>query len=168
MSHNGDVPATPILLYSTVAQLAHAIAEEFYGEFYAVCSPGFDEDSPYLRLQPPSSTPRDIYASLWSDVRRRDRHSAKIASIKAGMLYAADLKHRSGIITDTQKDHILGMIGAAEFMDYKPLLYVIPYNIAAHLLVHTSRAERASEYSEEYTFHTLSRNLFDVLDLTGA
>jgi hypothetical protein len=103
--------------------------------------------------------------SLRRDVERKDRHSTKLLSAKVGMLRAADLKRDAGVITTETRDLIRAMIDQAEFADFRPLLYVIPYSHVLDAVEEIPLSERASEYSQEYRLPTLRREQFHVLDL---
>jgi|SRR4051812_36223801 hypothetical protein len=78
------------VLYSTNPYLKFLIAQEFLGDVhYAWCGETFDstKQSAYSRqaLVAPSSDPCAIYKQLQADCARKDRHSAKIGSLKASL-----------------------------------------------------------------------------------
>lgn len=157
----------PILLYSTNTWLAYQIAERFYHrEHYIWCVPYFDPRSlsVYHITIPPSSSPAEIYRDLYEVVRRGDRHSAKISENKAGILRGAEFKRVSGIITEDEERDIASIVELAETRDFKPLLYIIPYNLVSDLIKEVSVEDRAHPLSVEYIIECLPRRFFDVIE----
>ena len=70
----------PLVLYSTNTWLAYAIAERYYGGVhFAWCSPVYNGTTaePHVNI-PPSSSPAELYRSLWNQVGRGERHSDTI------------------------------------------------------------------------------------------
>jgi len=121
-----------IVLYSASSWLAYKISEEYYGgQHYVWCTPHFDPSSvPSIDYTvPPSSSPIEIYRNLREDVKRGDRHSAKIAANKAGLLRGMERKRAAGEITDEQASEIASILDAAEPRDFRPLIFVIPFHL---------------------------------------
>ncbi len=159
-----------LLLYSTNSWLAYAIAEQYYGrEHYVWCTPFFDPSSvPSLDYSvPPSSSPAEIYRGLMEDVRRGDRHSAKIDANKAGILRGAQHKRAEGFIGDEEASEIASIVSEAEARDFTPLIFVIPYPLVKEQLRKVPVSQRAHPMSVEYIIDRLSRTCFDVLKLDG-
>jgi hypothetical protein len=159
--------ALPIVLYSANSWLAYKIGERYYGgEHYAWCAPVFDGRTSsaggwYL---PPTSSPAEIYSGLREEVRRGDRHSAKIDQNKIGIIYGASVKRRTGIVSEKQEKEIALIVEAAERADFRPLLYVIPYPPVAHLVKEVHVKDRAHPLSSECVIEALDRKLFDVIE----
>ena len=57
-----------------------------------------------------------------------DRHSAKIAQNKIGIIRGASFKRGAGKIAEAQEKEISAIVDTAETADFRPLLYVIPYH----------------------------------------
>ena len=159
---------SPLLLYSTNTLLAYHINETHYRELHYVwCSAFFGADnipSPY-RPNPPSSSPQGIYETLLKAVENSDRHSEKIRLNKAGLRRGATFKHGHGDITDAQRLEILDKVRLAQFADFKPLLYVIPYALVSGILSTVPVKHRANPLSEEYIIARLPRTSFDIINL---
>jgi hypothetical protein len=159
--------ATPIVLYSVNSWLAFSIAERYYsGQHYVWCAPIFDGRSPFTRswFLPPTSSPAEIYSSLKEEVRRRDRHSAKIAQNRVGIVRGATIKKKAGVINDGQEAQIVSIVDAAELADFRPLVYVIPYHSVAHLAKEVPLVDKAHPLSAEWIIESLHRDLFDVIE----
>lgn len=158
--------AVPIILYSATSWLAYTIAERYYnGEHYVWCAPVFDPSSPYAHQWhvPPTSSPSEIYKGLVEEVKRRDRHSAKIAQNKIAIIRGASVKRGAGVITKAQEKEIVAIVNAAEIADFAPLLYVIPYQLVSKKLKMVPVAERAHPLSTEFIIQRLPRRCFDVI-----
>jgi hypothetical protein len=158
----------PVVLYSTNSWLAFNVAERYFGgEHYVWCTPYFREQAagPVYTV-PPTSSPWEIYRSLYIEVAARDRHSTKIDQNKVGILKGAAIKKRHGIINDAQENEIKIVVDSAEKADFRPLLYVIPYHCVAGILTEVPVAERAHPLSVEYRIESLPRSCFDVIEIS--
>ena len=156
------------VLYSTNTWLAYNIARMFYGDLHYVwCSPVFDSRCrPAMQAAPPpTSCPGDIYFSLMEEVRRKDRHSAKISENRLGILKSAVVKQDAGVITDDELREITAVVEAADAQDFAPLLYVIPYDGVSGLIKEVPVGQRAHPLSEEFVIEALPGDLFDVISL---
>lgn len=156
------------ILYSVNTWLAYNISRMFYGDsHYVWCSPVFDyKCRPYGQATPPpTSCPADIYHSLVEEVRRRDKHSAKVAENKLGILKGAAIKREAQVITDQEVQEITAIVEAAQIGDFHPLLYVIPYDSVATLLKAVPVQNRAHPLSEEFLIEALPGDAFDVIRL---
>jgi hypothetical protein len=159
--------AKPLILYSTNSWLAYMIAEKFYGsEHFVWCTPVFDARSlsAYTASVPPTSCPAEIYRNLYEEVRRKDRHSVKIQENKAGIVRGAGMKNAAGDISAEALKEIGAIVEQAELADFKPLLYVIPFDPVAKLVKEVPVAKKAHPLSEEYTIERLPRLGFDILE----
>ena len=111
------MPSEPILLYSANTWLAYAIAEHYYGgEHYVWCTPHLDPSSvPSINYTvPPSASPIEIYRGLRKDIGSGDRHSAKIAANKTGILRGVEAKRSAGLISPEIASEIASIVEAAE------------------------------------------------------
>lgn len=158
--------ADPILMYSVNTWLSYLIAQRYYrGNHHVWCTPCFDPRMlPAADVTvPPTSTPFEIYRSLYEEVRRRDSHSLKIKEIRNGILKGARKKQAAGIITRTQEREIKLIVKSASLGDFRPLLYVIPYALVSTIVTKVPVKKRAHPLSEEYLIENLPRNCFDVI-----
>ena len=160
----------PLVLYSTNSWLAYAISERYYGQqHYVWCTPFFDPGTmPSLDYSvPPSSSPAEIYRGLLEDIRRRDRHSAKIDANKAGILRGAQSKLSNGDIVEQEASEIGSVVGEADASDFTPLVFVIPYYLVKSNIREVPVNQRAHPMSREYIIDKLPRSHFDVIKFDG-
>jgi hypothetical protein len=159
--------ADPLFLYSTNTLLAFHINETYYDELHYVwCSPFFgaaNVPSPY-RPNPPSSSPQEIYETLAKDIQNNDRHSDKIKLNKAGLRRGATVKLTNGVIDQTQRLEILDKIRLAQLVDYRPLLYVMPFPLVRGMMRIVPVRHRANPLAEEYIIERLPRSGFDIIN----
>jgi len=106
---------------------------------------------------PPTSSPLEVYRSLYEEVRRGDDHSAKIQDNKAGLLRGASFKRQHSVITEQEERDIAAIVDRAANRDFRPLLYVIPYGLVRSLLADVPVANRAHPLSREYVIADLPR-----------
>jgi hypothetical protein len=140
----------------------------FYGDqHYVWCCPVFDHKCrPFSHATPPpTSCPADVYFALLNEVRRRDGHSTKIAENRIGILKGAAAKRAAGIITDAEALEINAIVEQAKVADFQPLLYVIPYEPVARLVMEIPVVNRAHPLSEEFVIDSLPGDAFDVIQL---
>ena len=77
-------------------------------------------------------------------MRKNDEHCAKITSQKATLLSLAVEWHAAGHITETKRNDITMIVSKAQFADFKPLLFVIPYSpVAGRVQMCLARSGRA-------------------------
>ena len=160
----------PLILYSTNTWLAYIISQVYYGgEHYVWCSPYFNSFSIPSSEQtiPPSSTPGHLYSLLSDEVFSGERHSDKIKQNKAGLRRGANAKEQAGVITNKQRLEIFAVVSRAQIIDFRPILYVIPYPLVSDLIVEVPVAERSHPLSMECRIERLPRSCFDVIDLRG-
>jgi hypothetical protein len=109
------------------------------------------------------SLPSEIYREIYLDVETNDMHSKKIAANKIGLTKGAYSKSRQGIITSEQLNEITALVRFAPYMNYRPLLYLIPFNNVKELLKSVPPQERASPLAPEFIISDLPRRSFDVI-----
>ncbi len=114
---------------------------------------------------PATAIPGLIYDGLLRDVTSGDRHSHWIEKNRAGILNGAEVKHAAGVITDSERLQIRAIVELAEVRDFRPLLYVIPFQSVQDELLEVPPAERAHPMSKEYRLEALQRCNFDVVQL---
>lgn len=159
--------AKHLLLYSTNTWLAFKIAKEYYKDVhYAWCSPYFSARSvpAFDYTNPPSSSPGEIYDRFFEDVTRGDLHSPSVAANRVGLVKGANAKAAAGVITSEQKKEIYAIVKEAETLNFRPLLYVIPFSPVANRLKVVPVHERAHPFSVEYIIENLPRRSFDVIE----
>lgn len=157
----------PLLLYSTNTWLSYQIAQRFYGQVHYVwCTPYFDmqHGSGSSYGVAPTSAPMEIYRNLSAEVRMGDTHSSKIAENKSGISRGAAAKLSAGVITSAQQVEIEAIVTRSPVQDFRPLLFVIPYDKVASLVVPVAVEQRAHPLSGEYVITELPRSHFDVLE----
>lgn len=157
----------PLLLYSTNTWLAYAIAERFYGGVhYAWCSPvyGGATAQPHVNI-PPSSSPAEIYRLLLDETRRGERHSEFMRQKLEGVLKGARAKLEAGVIGPAQRDEIREMVERMHPREFRPVLYVIPYDRVRDWVREVPVHERAHPFSEEYRVEALPHDSFHMIEL---
>jgi hypothetical protein len=157
----------PLLLYSTNTWLAYAIAERYYGGVHYVwCSPVYDGSTAERHVNiPPSSSPADLYRSLLLDTERGERHSELLEKNRKGLDGGAKAKLLAGKITEMDQAEIGKAIKTADLRDFRPVLYVIPFERVRGMVVEVPVPERAHPMSVEYRIEELPRDCFDLLEL---
>ena len=126
------------------------IAERYYhGEHYVWCAYPFGPDCVRTldSANPPSSSPGEIYSSLLADVLRGDRHSAMIERNKVGILRGASHKKTIGVIGEKEETEIAAIVDCAQILDFRPVLYIIPYALVSHIVTEVPPSERAHPLS---------------------
>lgn len=157
----------PLLLYSTNTWLAYAIAERYYdGVHFAWCSPVYDgtKAAPHINI-PPSSSPADLYRLLRDEVERGEQHSAVLEEKRKGLLRGAEARHAEGMIGDAELEAITKTVEKSPLHDFRPVLYLIPYDRVRDLVGEASVEERAHPLSIEYKVNPLPREHFHMLEL---
>ena len=157
----------PLVLYSTNTWLAYAIAERFYGGVhFAWCSPVYDgrKAAPHVNI-PPTSSPAELYRLLVEEVERGERHSALMKNNREGILRGAEAKRAASVITAADWDEIGNTVRLSHPSDFRPVLYVIPYERVRGAAVPVPVPERAHPLSVEYRLEALPRESFDMLEL---
>jgi hypothetical protein len=160
--------SNPPILYSTNTWLAYNINEHYYhGQHYVWCSRYFDAKSlPAHRYSlPPTSSPSEIYNDLEKAVVNGDLHNSKIQANKIGILNGAAVKRLAGLISAEQQREIAEVVGAAQILDFRPLLYVIPISLVADSIKDVPISGRAHPLALEVVIECLSGTCFDVIEL---
>jgi len=143
-----------LVLWSTNPKIKHYIQQAYFGGTHFVwCSPAFDGQSlPRYSIghsQPPSSDPVSIYRNLHRAVSMGDQLDPKITRMKADMVARAIRQHDEGVITEEMRDEVVAIIESSTLKDWRPLIYVIPFDRVKgrHRLVpRNSRASMEPEY----------------------
>ena len=156
----------PLLLYSTNTLLSYAIAERFYGGVHhAWCSPVFDGKTTAVHINiPPTSSPSGLYRQLWEETSRGEMHSDAIPRIQEGIQRGAAAKLDTGVIDAAQHQEIIGMINRASLREFRPVLYIIPYDRVETLVSDVPVYERAHPLSVEFKVTALPRDSFDLIE----
>jgi hypothetical protein len=159
----------PLLLYSAGTWLAYAIAERFYGGVHYVwCSPFYDGSTAALHINvPPSSSPAEIYHVWQEEARRGDLHSSTMERNRNGVMHGAGAKLQAGEITQERYDEIEQIVADAKAPDFRPVLYVIPFERVRELVREVPVPERAHPMSLEYRIAGLPRGTFHAIELRG-
>src|SRR5882724_3063359 len=145
----------PPVLYSTNPFLKFLIQQKYrHDKHYVWCSEYFDSRAhprySSAALIPPSSDPVHIYRTLRADCDRSDRHSSKIAAVRAGLIALAIKWEAAHEITRDEREEITYLAEHATFTEWRPLVYIIPRsNIDPHRLQLVPLASRAG-LGDEY------------------
>jgi hypothetical protein len=156
-----------LVLYSTNTLLAYSVSEKYYKCIhYFWCSPYFDPHSAPLSVSlPPTSSPAEVYNSLYEEVTRGDMHSAKIAQNRSGIVAGATIHKSNNTITSDEFDEIVQIVQAAQVQDFKPLLFVAPYERLKGNIKKVAISARSHPLSSEYVADNVHRSDFDVIEL---
>lgn len=158
----------PVLLWSASCRLKFDIQERYYGTHYCWCSPAFEAAAldPFAvgARMPPSSDPVTIYRTLHAAVRGQDRHDPKITGWKSSIRALAVKQAQKGVITNEQAKEISMTVRSATFIDWRPIMYVIPYALVTSRIRRVPFSQAASR-EPEYVVSDLSRSEFHVIEL---
>jgi hypothetical protein len=148
--------------------MKYRIQQQFFGgKHYVWCSPAFEGGNlgKYAlgSMQPPSSDPASIYRTLRKAVEAKDGNDAKILSQKKTLMGRADAWHRNGEISKDTREEIVLMVKMADFQDWRPLVYVIPYDVVRPRVQVVPRKRRAS-HEPEYIIADLADGEFDIIE----
>jgi hypothetical protein len=80
-------------------------------------------------------------------------------------LRGAEAKRAAGVISDAEQNDILSILDQASGRDFRPLLYVIPFDRVRTIVEAAPVELRAHPLSREYILARLPRADFDVLEL---
>ncbi len=162
----------PLVLYSVSTYLAYMMNERYYGsKHYVWCSEVFDATARnslgHYGSIPPTSNPREIYHSLYEEVKRGDWHSLKIEKNRKGILDGAKKKLESGEINQSQYDEMDQIVNSdkLQLSVFRPLLYIIPYHHVRGMVREATVAERAHPLSLELIIEALDRKYFDPIEI---
>lgn len=157
------------LLYSTNVLLKLLIQERFRDDIHYIwCSEHFDSDKlskySFSSHIAPSSNPADIYRELKIAVQKSDKHCDKISAQKLSLKNLALIWESNGEITSDDKEEIIYMVDNASFEQWKPLVYVTPYELVKSRL-QTVPPEKRASMGMEYILPDLKRNEFGIIEL---
>lgn len=157
-----------IILWSAGSRLKYDIQERYYGTHYCWCSPAFDSEALAATAvganMAPSSNPITIYRELAAAIAKNDSHDLRIAGFRASIRGIAMKKAKEGIITLDQAKEIAVMAKTASLSQFKPLMYVIPYNLVSGRVQSVPLKNRAN-FEPEYTVPDLHKSEFHVIEL---
>lgn len=157
------------VLYSTNPWISQEIATKYRGGTHFVwCSEYFDPS-----LAPPgsagaavapSSSPKEIYDTLWNDVSKEDGHSALIKGYKRTFKRLAAEWVADGSITEDVRKEIVATVQSNSWKIWRPVLYVIAIgSIAPARIKQVKRKDRAA-YGPELQIVDLQRHEFDSIE----
>ena len=158
----------PKLLYSASTLAAYRISKKYFRDLHYVwCSPEFGSPplGGVLTSNPPTSRPFYRYKALQKESQAGDLHSAFIADQKAGLRKGAVEKCKAKLISRKERDEIIAAIEKLSPADFKPLIYVMPFEDVKRIIQSVPVDKRAHPLSEEYIIEALPGDLFDVLNL---
>ena len=161
------LPEKPKILYSTNTYISYRISEKYYeGKHYVYCSSkaGCESLSDRIIDNPPTSCPMYRYKQLKEESQTGELHGL-IKEQKSGLRKGVIEKYKKGIITSKQKKDLLYIIEHSQNTDFKPLLYLIPYENVKELLKEVKVEDKAHPLSEEYIIEELPSDYFEILDL---
>ncbi len=134
---------------------------------YVWCSPIFEGAAVAKYAiganQPSSSDPASIYRGLHQAVKSGDAGYDKIISQKKTLRARAVKWATDGLINEEQRDEIFAMLKEAEVVDFRPLLYVIPYDAVSSRVKLVPRAKRTG-HQPEYIIADLLPNEFHIIE----
>jgi len=97
-------------------------------------------------------------------VAKSDEHCEKIASQKKTLLALAQTWVTQGHITPEARDEMTAIVTMAKFPEWRPLVFVIPFEPVRGRVKEVVRSKRASS-EPEYIIEDLARAEFDLLEL---
>lgn len=157
-----------LLLYSVNCYLKYYIQEKYRGGLHYVwVSEYFDSRSLIVpsvgpRI-PPTSNPRDIYNELKLAVEEEDDHCYKISEQKSLITARAIEWETASEISTFDMNEIVFMVENGAYKQWRPLIYVIPYEPVRSRIEPVSRSGRAG-LGMEYKMADLKRSEFDIIE----
>jgi hypothetical protein len=113
---------------------------------------------------PPSSDPASIYRELHRAVQRNDEHASKILEHKKVLMALATEWFSRGQLSQPDRDEIIAVVSNAPFLEWRPLLFVIPHAGVADRVQRVPRHKRAGS-EPEYIVPDLKQHEFDIVEL---
>lgn len=151
-----------MLLYSINTEIAFRIQRTYYNnKHYVWCTNRYNHGI----SQPASSNPMSIATSFLRDIISRDNHSAIIKQNRDGLKRGAMLKRQSHIITEEQEAEIITLVNQADFDQFLPLLYVIPFEGVKTICEEVDSGRKAASHSVEYIIQELPRSSFEIVEI---
>ncbi len=158
-----------IVYYSINSYLAFWLNENFYNNHFVWCAPDFDptvlDEYDQNRKIPPSSAPANIYRRFQEDIDGGDLHSPKIEENRSGLKKGALLNFENGIISEIELARINKIIDTALIKDFRPLIYIIPFNGIKKKINLVDVELTANPLSMEYQIPELKSSEFDIIEL---
>ena len=141
-------------LYSAGIELSYQVDMQFYGGIhYCWCSSKLNDFQ-----QTPTSNPTQICKTYLGICTTGERHNTVCDEKISAILNGARLRHKAGIITDKQLYDINARIAGARYLDFIPVLYIIPItNTVRHRLKEVASEKKASPSSKEYLITDLRK-----------
>ena len=160
--------AAPVLLWSTNTYLKFNIQRLFRRDKHFVwCSPVFEGSAqPRYAIgasQAASSDPATIYRNLHHAVQSKDRGCEKIISQKKVLRALAVQWAKSGTIRNEDRDEIFAMLRLSQISDFRPLVYVVPYDLVKNRVKLVPRPKRAG-HQPEYILDDLEATEFTIIE----
>ena len=165
----------PVILYSVQSYLAYYINTTFYNDMHYVwCAPFFDSnrEAKLVPQLPYTSNPIDIYRSYLMDIKTIDNHYNKTAIQRntVALLKGAETMHKKGNIDDASLEKIKQIINYCSIDNrineyFRPLIYVIPYDLNKDITREVEVGTAAGALSPEYLIESLPTNNFNIIDL---
>ena len=167
----------PVVLYSVQSFLAYYINTRYYqGVHYVWCSPYYNcaTNAALVPTIPYTASPKKIYERLMDDISITDFHHNKyeIKRNTMGLLKGAKIMLGKGKINDEDYNSIEVTVkkcqeGNAIIEYFRPLIYVIPYELNEAHIKSVEINERALPLSNEFIIDELTAGMFDIIDSKG-
>ena len=157
----------PVVLYSTNTFLAFSINTHYYGGMHYVwCSAHFGDCvvPQFALLNPSTASPRDVYEGFRKAAARNDRRSPWIAQTKVGLQRGIAARLGQNVITLAQSVDLYGAMQNATPLDFRPLLYVIPYGRVRRIVERITMDQATNPNVIEYRIAELREGVFDIVD----
>lgn len=155
----------PLILYSTQSWAAFALNQEFYGQYHYVwCSPFLnpEKDTTTTHFFADTSVPGRIYKFLSEESSGKKKSRQWIRRNKIGLLNGVKSKLAGKVIDKKTAKALNQYIMTADPIDFRPVLYIIPYAKVSNIVKKVDPGKGAHLFSVEYRIHQLPRKLFDV------
>lgn len=126
---------SPLLLWSAGSLVRYKVNQRYFGHHFVWCSPAFEaaalsRNSIGSQIAA-SSDPATLYRRLHADVTSRDRHSNEIIRQKQS-IKAAALRHMANNhISAERAAEVATFVDVADSSDWRPVIYVIPFDRVA-------------------------------------
>lgn len=148
--------------------MKHRIQSMFRNRHHYVwCSPTFEGAAlPRYAIgagQPASSDPASIYRQLHHAVRTNDGGDKKIIDQKKVLKALAIKWLANQEISADDRNEILAMVAKSAIIDWKPLIYVIPYGAVTGRAQLVPRKQRAS-HEPEYVLADIVETEFHIIE----
>lgn len=88
-----------------------------------------------------------------------------VSQQKIGLRRGAQERYLDGVITESMRDDIIIIIDRSPLPEFKPLLYIMPFEKVKYLIEPVNVVDRARPTSQEYIIKYLPGQLFDIIEL---